>query len=313
MKATKKLTVLAACLIAAAALMVTSCNDPTSSFGKDDFFGTWNSSYTYPTDATTVPGGKLDTTLTGHQYKVTMWYNGTSESILKGGEGRFWQHKLHYKADGTTVVSETFWTGTYTLSNNSGITTGYLNLKYEYGYDMKVGTLKIDELITMAEADDYEAQFLNLCFENTDGEANLYNQTLVKVAAATGYYKDSKGIVTVQVRKADEKSDELCSDIEKFDFKLGDSSLTKGYQSMTATADPTDTKCTTINEWEKDLYESDGDDSTTYTAAAGCSWEVNSRTFYIDGYTPATTESSTSNIVAPAASAVWVPTAVPEK
>src|SRR5574344_299166 len=116
MKTTNKLAVLAMCLIAAAALVTTSCK-----FGKDDFYGTWDSEYTYPGNTTdedkAAQGSGYNSKFAGDKYTVSMYFSGKSENIIDKS-ALFYQHLTHYDSTKTTKKSETFWYGTYKLSEN---------------------------------------------------------------------------------------------------------------------------------------------------------------------------------------------------
>lgn len=175
----KKLTVLALCFVAVAALFTTACN-----FGKDDFYGTWNSG-DFEYDST-------------HTQNVTFYFSGTSDSLINSGKAFFWEH--YTRSDGT----ETFWWGRYGTSDDSGVTSGNLTLRYFYGYNMKAtGAKTLDELIALATGTDPETEFDNL-------------------ANVTDFY---------------DKADDECSDVERFVFALSGQDFWAGYQQFDATAD----------------------------------------------------------------------------
>jgi hypothetical protein len=192
MKTTNKLTVLAVCLIAAAALVTTSC----SGFGKDDFYGTWNSG-NYTLDTGSHKGDTVN---------VTFYFSGTSENLLNGGSAMFYEEYTRYSGTDTSVdpVSHNFWWGNYKLSDNSGVTSGTLTLRYFYGYNLNQKDAKsVSDLVQIVEGDDPYTAFEKI----TPAATDFYDETL-----------------------------KTCSDVEKFTFALGDQDFFKGYQSLIATS-----------------------------------------------------------------------------
>jgi len=181
------MALLALCLIASAILVTTSC----SGFGKDDFYGTWNSG-----DFVLDTGANAGTTA-----NVTFYFSGTSENLINGGSAMFYEEYTRYKTDGSVAVHN-FWWGNYKLSDNSGVETGDLTLRYFYGYNLNAsGAKSVDDLIAIVTGDD---------------PANAFES----IATTDQYAVDTKH----------------CSDVEKFSFSLGDRDFFKGYQSMTATS-----------------------------------------------------------------------------
>lgn len=244
MKNSKKLTVFALCLIAAAVLVTTSCDG----FGKDDFYGTWTSTYTYPTSeadfnttfgdaawkkdestGTVTTTSKYDSAYAGQQFIVTMYFEGKSEDLLKTDGASFWQEKFRYTKAGK-LAAHTFYKGTYKLDNNSNVTSGDLVLSYRYGYKFaSTDTVTVDTLNTL----DFE------------------DSAAVKAANLKGTVCD--------LYDADKKQ---CADVETFAFSLGDSDFFKGYQSMSAT--------------EESYYN---EQTAAYVSKYSCSWDVPTRSF----------------------------------
>ena len=237
------------------------------SFGKDDFRGTW---MTLDFDGNTPKTYYENTSNEGKYYSITWNFDGRSENIFNGNGGRFWQHLVNYGTDETlqNVENETFWFGQYAIKGNSGYSKGKLYLYYQCGID-------IDEEIGLSTPNYKEKareyfyhiagierssslessgvnynwtleDFLNKAFGNTNGLANLNNETLCNLAyngqnkngspAAddTTYYNGAyvNHHVTVQVRNQD--GNMKCSDIEYFRFNLKDGSAS-GYTRMMAT------------------------------------------------------------------------------
>jgi len=199
------MALLALCLIASAILVTTSC----SGFGKDDFYGTWTATYSYPTNQTdfdsTYPATSGVQTIAyasekaGRDTTVTMYFSGTSEDLLKSTGASFWQEKISTKNSATVV--HTFYMGTYKLNDNGGVTTGNLTLTYQAGYDMTKGSKTLDELVAMSAAD-------LVALKSTDAA----------------------------VDDAPENYDGANPDVEEFSFALTDKDFFKGYQSMSASA-----------------------------------------------------------------------------
>lgn len=223
MKTTNKLTVLAVCLIAAAALVTTSC----SGFGKDDFFGTWDSgNYEF--------GGKY--------YKVNFYFSGASENLINGKNAMFYEEYTRY-TDNTysKVAAHNFWWGVYGLSDNSGVTSGNLTLKYYYGYDLtQTGAKTVSALVsTLTNSSDPATDFEKI--------------------AKYDYY---------------DATEKACSDVEKFSYTLTKSSsagIFDGYDTFAATA---------VSQWTEwtdttVTYEGDACYDAKYTKSSpkdGTSW-----------------------------------------
>ncbi|MBR4005896.1 MAG: hypothetical protein IKI90_08620 [Treponema sp.] len=315
-KITKICAVVAACL---ATIGLTGCPDAAASIGKDDFVGTW---MTLDIDGSGEPKTcyhNTNVTPNGY-YSITWNFDGRSENMFNGNGGRFWQHLVNYSdANMTTVQNETFWFGQYAIKGNSGYSKGKLYLYYQCGYD-------IDDAVRAANAGSYDAgaakilfydiagikddelgtdnvawkleDFLNAAFNNSDGLANLNNETLCGLAyngqnkngspaaADTKYYNGAyvNHNVTVQVRNQGGKM--KCSDIEYFRFNLKDGSAS-GYTRMMATVldkDGTENKIGGIyNQWvtaDEASGDTIGDNIPTstkkfnggYKVKSGCSW-----------------------------------------
>ena len=155
MKTTNKLAVLAMCLIAAAALVTTSCDG----FGKDDFYGTWNSG-DYVIDTGSHKGDTVN---------VTFYFSGTSENLTNGGSAMFYEEFTRTGKDSGKVEAHNFWWGNYNLTGNSSVTSGKLTLRYFYGYDLTQTNAKsVNDLIALVEAEDPYTQFESLCPAGTD-------------------------------------------------------------------------------------------------------------------------------------------------
>lgn len=314
-KITKICAVVAACL---AAIGLTGCPDVADSFGKDDFRGTW---MTLDFDGNTPKTYYENTSNEGKYYSITWNFDGRSENMFNGNGGRFWQHLVNYGTDETlqNVENETFWFGQYAIKGNSGYSKGKLYLYYQCGID-------IDEEIGLSTPNYKEKareyfyhiagierssslessgvnynwtleDFLNKAFGNTNGLANLNNETLCNLAyngqnkngspAAddTTYYNGAyvNHHVTVQVRNQD--GNMKCSDIEYFRFNLKDGSAS-GYTRMMATVLNQQSNQATIggiyNQWVPEDYSGAtvGDSIPTtvkkfnggFKVKNGCSW-----------------------------------------
>lgn len=228
----KKLFVLAAALIVAVSLVTTSCN-----FGKDDFYGTWNSG---------------DFEYNGDTLNVTFYFSGTSESLLGKGKAFFYEH---YVRTGSSPI-KTFWWGQYGTDDNSNVTSGNLTLKYYYGYNMTTNedNKTLDELIALATGDDPVTAFDDGkgvgCVSSVSGVFDFYDQ-----------------------------GNELCSDVEKFNYELSDQDFFKGYQGLTAVADCEWTEMGSTVTNATQFTDTDG--YTKSSPRDGTSWgdKGNSRSF----------------------------------
>lgn len=112
---------LAAVAILATALTFTGCE----SFGKDDFFGTWTTSYKI--DENNKLSGKLN-----DKVALTIYFDGKTENLGSKSTGKFYQYK---KMESGT---EAFWYGKYELQDNENFTNGTLILHYTAGYNKDV-------------------------------------------------------------------------------------------------------------------------------------------------------------------------------
>ena len=271
--------------------------------GKDDFYGTWTTSYTIPTAADTdSQGGGYNSSYAGDTVDLEMFFSGTTTSSAFS-TCVFYQHKQRTDVD-TNTVSHTFWVGTYNLSNNSELTSGDLELSYMYGYG-------------------WTGNSLNASYSYTGSSGDIESGTITSVddfvtSAKAANWDFFEGISGVQSQVLTYNNKNYCSDIETFTFGLGDQSLFEGYKSMSATE-----KC-----WEGYFVIDSESEPTTKTSGSGvsygtasskpkkytldsdsCSWEVKTRSFTLssddgssassisDFFTDDDTSSSTSSNV----------------
>lgn len=272
MKMTKKLGLLASVLVGAVAMIFTSCDpDLLRSFGKDDFYGTWNT-LDFDESGNVQQYYEIDE---GYKYVVQWIFDGKSEDMF-AGNGTFKQVLRKYpktaktNENGAILETETpdaytVWFGAYKITGNSDYSKGKLYLYYEIGLDLKTALAEDKDLtletivgayddkgkLKKNEDGSYVAEgwkiedFLNYAWDNTDGKKNLEDGELAVADAYTGnstkgysegsYYKTNKAGVTttVQIRKVGSKV--LCSDIEYFRYNLKDPA-TSGYSRMMASA-----------------------------------------------------------------------------
>lgn len=193
MKKTNKFAIISAFMLTLCALSFTGCN-----FGKDDFYGTWQSgTFARPSDGKTI--------------RVTFYFSGKSENLTAGNKAYFYEYYENFD-DGIN----TFWFGTYGLGENQDITNGTLTLRYLYGIGMegKNGTpYSLDTLIT----DSQTVRF------NKKGDNSI--------TTFQNNYKDSK-----RYYDQFDETTATCSDVEKFDFKLDGAVAFQGYTQMVCTA-----------------------------------------------------------------------------
>lgn len=274
MKMTKKLGLLASVLVGAVAMIFTSCDpDLLRSFGKDDFYGTWN---TIDFDAS---GNAQQYYVADNAKYFVQWiFDGSSEDLFSGN-GTFKQ--ILYKYPENAAVTEkgavdtskatpdkiTFWYGAYKITGNSDYTKGKLYLYYEIGLDLKkafaadknltletiVGAYDDKGRLRKDEEGNYVSKgwkledYLNYAFDNELGKDNLKDEGLLVADAYSGNadagyseatygVKNSKGVDNfIQIRYASATSTKVvCSDIEYFRFNLKDPA-TSGYSRMMAT------------------------------------------------------------------------------
>ncbi len=297
MKFSKKM----AAVLASQALLVgmfTSCGG----LGKDDFYGTWTTSYTIPTSADKdSQGGGYNSKYAGQTVDLTMFFAGnTTTSALSTCV--FYQYKVRNNSN------KGFWVGTYNISNNSELTSGNLELSYMYGFywttdnpsytgsytdddgkTVKVSVTSVDDLVNYAKAADWDA------FEAIVEAGN-------------------NAVITYNSKK-------YCADIETFAFELGEQSLFEGYKSMSATEKCWEGYCGTNASGTAIGCASDGSLSNAEdlvstgkptlatVSETQCSWEVKTRSFALssddgssassisDFFTDDDTSSSTSSNV----------------
>ena len=107
-----------------------------STFGKDDFFGTWVT-LDFPEDAKSTDEAIHYYNVGESYYKVTWNFDGKSENLFGGNSAVFKQHLEKYKdAALTDLANETYWTGIYKTKGNSDYSRGKLLLYYEFGVDI---------------------------------------------------------------------------------------------------------------------------------------------------------------------------------
>ena len=298
-----------------AAIGLTGCPDVADSFGKDDFRGTWMTL----DFADGNPKTYYKNTSNNKYYSITWNFDGKSENMFNGNGGRFWQHLVNYGTDSTlqNVENETFWLGQYAIKGNSGYSKGKLYLYYQCALDID-SEIGLSDPNYKAKAKEYFyhiagierssslenngvnfkwtlEDFLNKAFGNTNGSANLDNETLCSLAYNGQYGGDSlydtefyngayvANNVTIQVRNQDGKM--KCSDIEYFRFNLKDGSAS-GYTRMMATVlNQKDDQATIggiYNQWVPEDYSGTtvGDSISTsvkkfnggFKVKNGCSW-----------------------------------------
>ena len=302
MKKTTKFGLLLTAAAAAIAMTFTGCEqlqDIAASFGKDDFYGHWK---TLDYDDNNNP---IEYYYNGQDYYQIEWeFDGTSENLFNAEGGTFKQHLTKY-TDNTlsTKKNETYWTGAYKLSANSGYDKGKFILFYEFGVQLENTenkTVAKDNGTNVTFDDVYNwtnEDFLNVwkygktdvsAEEGEKGLALLADDDLQNVNVAVmedGTAQSAKHGVMVQVRYADKenKKNPVCSDIEYFRFRLEDATVS-GYGRMMATTmntKGTDEIGRIYNKWitkddydSTDKYKALGKYSNTYGCPVykGCSW-----------------------------------------
>ncbi|MBQ5492042.1 MAG: hypothetical protein IIT68_08320, partial [Treponema sp.] len=116
MKMNKKSALIAVVLLSLTALLFTGCN-----FGKDDFYGTWQT-------------GEFVRSDNQETVRVTFYFSGKAENLTTGDKAYFYELYENLN-DGR----KTFWWGTYGLGQNSDVTNGNLTLRYMYGVGLENG------------------------------------------------------------------------------------------------------------------------------------------------------------------------------
>lgn len=207
----KKLA-LAAVAILATALTFTGCE----SFGKDDFFGTWETTYTVTRENfldANKPGADdsaRPSDAIGSTVNMEIYFDGTTESLFNKNGKRFYQYRV--RKVGNEVKSTTFWVGTYDLKNNENYTNGDLVLTYMYGWS-GIDSKDAEKIASLWTSDK--------CKEEEDIIEIFTNGTTVNgktYKAKYDYHSNTN------------------KDVETFSFVLDAPSFTKGYTEMTATA-----------------------------------------------------------------------------
>lgn len=288
MKLTKKTLGIACAALAAAVMTFTGCDG----FGKDDFYGTWESHYKIPGTKTDAAGAGWFRDQANCDVDLTMYFSGTSEDLLNKG-AVFYQNKIRHAADDSTKVAQTtFWYGTYKLANNSNYDKGDLILSYKYGF-----TLGSEQKLVLTEDKDvpvkekkgdvtyvlkkgtYDADVLSklaLGKATTDYIVNKGDNTKTCDDPENAMYIAYTGFKTAglavqskieSVPAGDGKTKLVCKDVERFTFELGDADFFKGYTSMTATEK---------DSWDESITSGSGSKDSP---VIGCSWEVKSRSF----------------------------------
>jgi hypothetical protein len=273
MKLSRKILALA--LTLGAALAFTGCG----TLGKDYFVGTWS------TGLYTVSGAEAvaaNDTTSGNVYEVTWYFNGSSQSVFT--DGVFYQIRKQWSSYGDakaekTPTSHTFYFGTYTLDgDDSELKSGYFNLSYKYGIRLHKESEKIteDQLIYWAKnqnknvtsAEDDDDGNLKTGAEWFRSNSGLKDGKLIKIPKGITAYNfkgvgyGENDVYCFQVA-LDDDDNEVCSDIETFQFEF---SGTNGinYTNLVATADTTDSRCITTNEWL--------DEEANNYITCGCDW-----------------------------------------
>lgn len=284
MKLTKRTLGIACAVVAAAVMTFTGCDG----FGKDDFYGTWESHYTIPDHNKTSGAEGWYSDQANCNVDLTMYFSGTSEDLINKG-AVFYQDKIRYKSDGSgDVVKETFWYGTYKLEDNAAYDKGNLVLSYKFGFTLgTAGKLELtaDKEVTVKEkkgdvvyilkSGTYDANVLSqialgnattdYIVQKADDKTTCSNPDNAMFIAYSGLKAEDREVRS-ELHSSGDKN--LCSDVERFTFELGDADFFRGYTTMTAT--------------EKDSWNETITGNTAGSKSnpnKGCSWEVESRTF----------------------------------
>ena len=106
----KKFALVSVLMLSVLSLLFTACN-----FGKDDFYGTWQT-------------GEFVRSDNQKTVRVTFYFSGKAENLTTGDKAYFYE--LY---ENLTDNLKTFWWGTYGLGQNSDVTNGNLTLRYMYG------------------------------------------------------------------------------------------------------------------------------------------------------------------------------------
>ena|GEM_PF-5830148 len=110
----KKFALVSVLMLSVLSLLFTACN-----FGKDDFYGTWQT-------------GEFVRSDNQKTVRVTFYFSGKAENLTTGDKAYFYE--LY---ENLTDNLKTFWWGTYGLGQNSDVTNGNLTLRYMYGVGLE--------------------------------------------------------------------------------------------------------------------------------------------------------------------------------
>ncbi len=302
MKITHKLAALATAAVMM--ISVTGCGDLgelLSTFGKDDFSGTWVADY-QPLNAAGTGARYTD----GNFVTVVMDFDGSSENLLGSGKATFYQYKMRkssseVKADRSNVVMESFYTGYYALEDNSNYTKGNLVLKYMYGVQWNDHATEVtlggkeytlEQLAAIAMGDKTE---LAAAGDFKDG-MDFFKTVITKTEKQNNPTGANPSLTYAAGKSQGDDEDEddvtLYADIETFSFALGKAGSTS-YCGMEAEewyqVDQTMTEANattgwiaptgTVNRGTAKNKSKDGPFDKKYYSAAGCSWEVAKRGF----------------------------------
>ena len=294
MKKTTKFGLLLTAAAAAIAMTFMGC-DVLDTFGKDDFYGHWK------TTDFDESGNRVEYYQNGSSYYQIEWeFDGTSENLFNADGGTFRQHLTRYSdAALTSKVNETFWTGAYKLTSNSGYDKGKLYLYYEFGaqlmdYDKYTAVKNDGAAVSYSDVYGWTNEdFLNVwkygkkdvsAEEGDKGYDLLADNSLYTSNAMSDACVIRNGVL-LQVRYADQekKKDPVCSDIEYFRFRLEDGTVSGYGRMMTTTMNKNGSAeiGLTYNKWlskaywdESKAYQELGNYSNTYgcPVKSGCSW-----------------------------------------
>lgn len=282
-------------------IAVTGCGE--TSFGKDDFFGTWVADYE------STSGGAKDYVTT------TMVFDGKSENLFNGGDGLFCQSKVAYSAvnaadsetgavTGKTPRLVNFYWGSYTLKDNSNYTAGNIILTYMAGitlYSKTIGTLTDNDIATASVTLGTETYDLNdlmlITFgkSGTDDDGNATGLDKAN-AADDATYETGKDFFDAHIDEMSErnyyiavggiteKEAALRGDIEAFTFSLSSGNLLDGYRAIN------------MREWywEDQIRFSYDKSSQTWTFAKINTFDSAAANFNANGYVDATDSGRTT-------------------
>ena len=188
----KKFALVSVLMLSVLSLLFTACN-----FGKDDFYGTWQSGvFARPSDQKNI--------------RVTFYYCGKSENLTSGKNAYFYEYYENLDDN-----LKTFWWGAYDLGNNADITNGTLTLRYMYGVGVGEGTspYTLEYLISMSD-------------QNRDDAIDAFENNIKTTCASNG----------IRFYDQWDDTNKKCSDVERFSFKLDGAVAFQGYTQMVCTA-----------------------------------------------------------------------------